>query len=114
MHFVLLLSLLFGKVDLVTQRSINFLIDKAIRTDWVVCKQEQKVNHAHMRVRDTLLTHGLLFERLDQIFESICALRLIVHLLFDHQSINHPPHIILICVLIRVVANVAHQEFFSN
>ena len=50
MHFVLLLSLLLGKVNLVTQRSIDLLINEAIGTDWVVCEQEQKMNHAHMRV----------------------------------------------------------------
>ena len=44
------------------------------------------MDHAHMRIRDTLLLHWLLFERLDQVFEAVGPILLIVHSLLVLQS----------------------------
>lgn len=67
-----------------------------------------------MRIRDAFLYHGFLFESLNEIFEAISSVILIVHALLRHQSCYGSANVILICVLVGIVTDVAHDKLLCN
>ena len=50
MVFVLLLSLTLCQVHLFAELTADSLVNEAVRSDWVIRQQEEKMDHAHVRV----------------------------------------------------------------
>ena len=61
------------------------------------------MNHAQVRIRNTLLLHWLLFKRSDEVLESLGSILLIVHSLFRLKIANYTADIMFVTVLVVVV-----------
>lgn len=91
--------MLLGEVLFSADGGSLFLVDVPVGTHWIVSQQKEQVCHAHVRITYSLLLHWLLPERIEEVFESICALCLIKDSLFFAQIAHQTLHVVLICVL---------------
>ena len=111
---VLLCGLRLSQVNLFAEAAAHALVDIAVRANRVICKEEEQVDHTHVRIRDPFLPHGLLLESINKVLKAISPLTLVVYALLGLEGLNHAPHIVLVRILVRIVANIAHKEVLGD